>query len=303
MTNTAAALRANEAVELLHAWMQARARMLDVRMLIIKGPGLAHHGLRAKRTSSDVDVLVHPDDFDRVTAALATAGWKRREGSFAADRYTLHSVAFVAEEWPCDVDVHRYYPGFLTEAGSVFDDLWARHETMEIAHLDCDIPGRLSSILILALHSLRSKASDPRHASELEAMLRTTRLDIQEKAELAALAMSTGSAQTLATVLPKLGVETPREETESAALREWRIRVESGATPTYMWLTLLRDGEHGRLSVLRHALWPSRADLQVMYPGLPETAGARFGTRMQRFGRGVRALPRVVGAVVRSRRG
>ena len=68
--------------------------------------------------------------------------------------------------------MHSFYPGFLADPAVVFDALWERRVRMEFAHRECDVPDRVSGILILALHSLRGATIQRRHADELEQLLR-----------------------------------------------------------------------------------------------------------------------------------
>src|SRR6188768_285867 len=141
------------AYPLAGAWCSELAARLPVRALVIKGPALAEYRLRTPRIAADVDVLVHPDDYKSYTMAIAASGWTERHHLFIADRTAPHSTTFIRDGWPIDIDVHRFFPGFLADPGLVFDILWARRVPRTSGHVRTWVPDRPSSALILGLHS------------------------------------------------------------------------------------------------------------------------------------------------------
>jgi hypothetical protein len=299
VTAPATLLRLDEGVDLGHALIQRLAESRGIRVLFIKGPALHRHGLRDARTSGDIDVLVEPTRFDDLCDAITATGWRNRDTVLISRLTTLHSRNFLRDGWPCDLDVHSYFPGFLKPQAEVFDALWERSVRMDFAHRECDVPDRISGVLILALHSLRSATIQPRHAIELEQLTRIT-LTEQERADAASLALATGCAATLETVLPRLGivVTPPDSELRSAELREWRERVASGSHGSYFWFVAFRRAPWGeRPRLLWRALWPSRHDLLVARPETVDTFSGRTRARVARLGRGVRSLPAAARAV------
>lgn len=304
MTGSHVVLRLDEAVELGHAWVQAVADERGIRVLFIKGPALHRHGLRPERTSADVDVLVEPARFAELCDAILADGWTERPGVFISHRTTLHSTTFLRDDWPCDLDVHGFFPGFLADPADVFEALWARRTRMEFAHRACDVPDRVSGILVLALHSLRGASIQARHADELEHLTTITLTD-QERADAASLALATGSAATLERVLPRLGihVEAPAAELASTQLREWRERVDSGSYGAYFWLLAFRRANwSGRALIVWRAFWPTRADLLIARPETVDTPPGRLHARVRRWGRGIRSLPSALRAIAANRR-
>lgn len=303
MTRPSVVLRLDEAVELGHAWVQEAAAGRGIRVLFIKGPALHRHGLRDERVSADVDVLVEPARFAELCQAILAAGWTERPGMFISERTTLHSKTYLREGWPCDLDVHDFYPGFLADPADVFDALWERRVTLDFAHRACDAPDRIGALLILALHSLRGTTRQVRHADELEQLLRISLTD-DERVDAAALALATGSAATLETVLPRLGVQVapPPAELSSRELREWRERVASGAYGAYFWFLAFRRAPWPeRPMIVWRAFWPTRRDLLVARPETVDTVGGRARARAGRLGRGIRSLPRALRAIVSPR--
>lgn len=278
-----------DAVDLATAWAAALAERLGIRALVLKGGALAHHGLREARLSADVDLLVEPGAFGPFCAALERAGWRERVMPFINTRADPHSVTFLHNDWPCDIDVHHRYPGFLEDEGVVFEELWNRRERLAFAHVDAEIPDRLSSLLVMGLHALRDGAVSPRHRDELDG-LESLSLTDDERAELSDLAVATGCAGTLAEPLLALGAEAPFDE--SPALRAWRARVASASQGAYPWLVLWRSTPwRGRLALAWRAFWPTDADILAARPQSDPRRMSLLEARAQRWARGMRGLP------------
>jgi hypothetical protein len=298
-----AALRLGEAVELGHAWVQRLADTNGTRILFLKGPALHRQGLRAERTSSDVDLLVEPRLFEHFCASLLAAGWYERPADFITSRTSVHSRTFLRDGWPCDIDVHSHYPGFLSPAADVFEILWADRVRMTFAHKPCDVPDRLASALILALHSLRGKALEARHGRELDELLQVE-LDARDRDRLAELAVRTRCAATLEEVLPRMGIHLPLTEDErsTADAVRWRRRVASGSHGAYFWIDAFRRGDgRERVAVAARAVWPSREHLLLSRPDVVDTMSGRLKGRIARWGRGIRSLPQAMRAISQNR--
>lgn len=298
----ALALSLRSGVELAHAWVQDVADGLGIRVLFIKGPTLSRQGLRAERTSSDVDVLVEPAGFDRMCDEILSRGWRERPSPLIGRLTSVHSRAFLHDRWPCDLDVHRHYPGMLADPGAAFDALWAERESGEFAHRPCAVPSRVSNIIVLALHSLRGTERQARHASELTA-LETIALTPAERASLADMAMRTGTTVTLAEVFQRMGVAVPVDphESTSTAAHRWRERVNSGSFGSYFWFAALRDARGvERARIAARAVWPTRSDLLLSRPETVDTTVGRTAARVRRWARGARSLPRAL-RVMRAR--
>lgn len=306
VTSSAMQLRSGEAVELAHAWVQQLARSLGIPLLIVKGPSLHRLGLRGQRASSDVDVLLPPGEVEAMCSALRGAGWTERDNGALMSHVGLHSRTFISQTWPCDIDVHWHFPGFLTDPDSVFSALWARRTTIEFAGVPCAVVDRMGGALILALHSLRSTSEQQRHDAELDELIQAP-FTVLERKELGGLAAATGSVEALDAVLPQLGVYLRSSDVaiDLVALREWRQRtaVRDFGLGTYDLLHAFRESPlHRKPAILWRAVWPSENDLRFLRPGLPDDPKVRNAARRDRLTKGIRALPQVLRSVWRNGR-
>ncbi|WP_374238050.1 nucleotidyltransferase family protein [Microbacterium sp. SS28] len=291
MLGSPSLLGLDEAVDLGHAWVQHVAAERGIRVIFIKGPSLQHHGLREPRRSSDVDVLVDPARFEELCNVIESAGWGERSLLFITERTTRHSRTYVRDGWPCDLDVHSYFPGFLAQPSVVFEQLWDRKAQMDCAHRACTIPDRVGSILILGLHSLRGAKADPRHRRELVELGKLT-LTEYERGEVATLAVATGSSETLRDVLSALGVplDVSIDQRSSKQLREWNEWVSFESYGPYFWILALRHARWFEKPIVAwRSIWPTRHDLVLARPEVVDTPGGRLVARVLRLGRGFRS--------------
>lgn len=197
----------DEAIRLAYALAAKAAELTGVRVLAIKGIVASHHGLRAERTAADVDVLIETDGFAAFTRQRQEWGWRSRYGGLEDFPVAGHSVTYLHEQWPCDIDAHRRYLGFLAPAPQVFDALWERRQPLSLADRLVPIADWASSVAIMALHSVRSAPANPRHADELRHLIDLSPTwTRQQRNELAALARATGCVQSLDVAWRRLGV-------------------------------------------------------------------------------------------------
>ena len=282
------------------------ADTLGVRSLLIKGAGLEELGLRSQRTSSDVDLWIDPRRFDDVLGALAKRGWVERPRWRLSDAMTTHSVSLLHPGWSCDIDVHRSFPGFLAPPQHVFDVLWSRRMEVDRAGIRCAMPDRASSAAILALHSLRSSPTEPRHLNEYRDLV--ARLahadDVVLVRQIADVAHATGSVGPLEPLLRAIGAEVPGFDTSDPAYREWIAHVNAGNNVTAVFAQRwARAPWVERPRMLALALWPSNAELRLAQPHRHLGFGALAWERCKRLVRNARSLPILVRARRRAKRG
>ncbi len=216
-----------------------------VQALAIKGPTFAELGVRLLRGSSDVDVLIDPALQHETLDALRSDGWREWAPAKLYEPFGAHSITLEHDAWPCSLDVHWRFPGFLAEPADVFDLLWAGRTEVEVAHQSVATPSRPHALAIETLHILRESSPDTEEAvvaAILRAMPRP--LDAGELQALVELLGPSGSTETLATLARLAGLQAsagPEDGANGAALRAWKNRQRSSAAPLAWWFTELRS--------------------------------------------------------------
>lgn len=259
----------NVAVELLAAAVSDFAEHHGVRIMTIKGRALADQGLRAARGSSDVDVLVDPSAFEHLWRLLRSNGWTDRDKAVLVDLpregsvLAPHARTLEHPQWPCHLDLHRYYPGFLKPAQDVFDTIWRDHTTVEFAHRVCAVPSVTDHWLIAALHAQRSR--DSAQLTDLEDRARsrlTTDLN-----DLSTRAEETGAVGPLRELLWRLTGTTFDLSADAERLSElWRRRVESeDALPETLVEQFSGAGWSARVRLAARKLVPSPRFAQAFF--------------------------------------
>lgn len=210
----------------------------------------------------------------------------------------LHSATFRHRLWPCEVDVHHYFPGFLAPADVVFEALWDRRDLTLIAGCDVACVDRVAHAGLAALHYLRGgRTCDVRRLCEVIRRDWTA----TDLADLADLAVAIGSDVTLSPLLVAVEAPVRRGTAMSPADYEaWRLRVDVSGVLALPWLLELRRLSWSRRPVF---LWVALASdehaLRRGSPDLPPGRRALVGARVRRIRRGLRALPAAVRALPR----
>ncbi len=299
---TGGALLKLEAIELAYVLTARAAEQVGARLLAIKGLVPAAHGLRPARVPADVDVLVEPAGFPAFVEQLQACGWWIRMGEFTDFPAPHHSVTYIHDRWPCDIDAHHRFPGFLAPPEQVFDALWERRQLLPVAGRRVPMTDWAGSVAVMALHSVRSTPDNPRHTDELRHLLDLTPTwTRQQRQDLARLAVATGCVQSLDAVWPRLGVPIdPTAETVPAGdLAEWRRKLDGRIPGTRVWLRYLRGGGPRQVVTrLGTALWPPEAMMRSSRQ-IPEGNPALFRARVARLARAVWNAPRNLLTMVR----
>jgi len=290
-----------------HALCAVRSTSALVRLLSVKGDSALFYGLRPPRTTADADVLVEPSRAKSFAEALALCGWGPRPASESASAVVTHSVALIHPDWPCDIDVHWTFPGFLGDPGYVFDVLWERRQTMTQAGVEVFIPDRAGAVLISALHSLRTPVQTPRHAEEFRMLVNVcAELSEAERRDIVDLAIQTTAVDTARPFLETLGVPLP-DPTPSGvnpALDEWRARVAAdGVVGAQALIAARRLAWYRRPAAMWHIIWPSERDFRIDHPEVAPGRGPLLRARFARFGRGIRQIPAILRGRRQARRG
>jgi len=141
--------------ELVCALVASIAKRDNFEVIFIKGPSLFKQGIREKRHSGDVDVLVAPDNFERIIDALEEVGWERQV-AFWDGTGINHSTALSAPaNWGCEVDIHEYFPGIGLPADQAFRVLMESTYRETFAGIPSFVPNVEAHSVLYALHQIR----------------------------------------------------------------------------------------------------------------------------------------------------
>lgn len=276
----------HEAIKLGYALAMGAAENVGVRAIAIKGLAASTHQLRPDRTPADVDVLIEPVGFAALTGQLEQWGWRSRFGEYADLRAPHHSQTYIHDSWPCDIDAHHLFPGFLAPPQQVFEELWNRRVYLEIGERMVPAADWAASVAIAALHSSRSSLDNPRHSAELRTLIGLSGAwSNTQRTDLATLAINTGCGQSLDLVWQQLGVsvDSQAENISADDLAEWRLQRDGRMPGARTWLRyIVSGGPRDFLPRLGTALWPPealmRADREIGEDGL-----ALFKARLTRL--------------------
>ncbi|MCX6399611.1 MAG: nucleotidyltransferase family protein [Propionibacteriales bacterium] len=293
---TGAVLEVIEAVPLGQVLVDRVARDVGARVLAIKGAVPASFGLRTERHSVDVDALVAPADFESVQDRLIQLGWLSISGEDSARSLPSHSDTLAHPAWPVTIDLHHGFPGFLADAGKVFDVLWEERVLVRIAGQDVAATGLAGATVVAALHALRSP-EQARNVRELDGLISAWdagSFGAEDRARLAALADRTGAAQVVAPFLARIGmpVAQPVDRATTQALAEWRVSSQARETRGLGWLLALRRSQVSDWpGILRRAVLPDD-DAVLRHYGARPDGSRRWRARLRRILTGLGDLPR-----------
>lgn len=291
-----------EAVVLSQVLVSAVGAERGVRCLAIKGPALEHAGLRGPKASVDADVLVEPAGFPLMLDAMADLGWVPGPVVSTPSILRPHARALRNPTWPVEVDLHREFPGFLTDSSQVFEVLWSHRATLMLAGTEVWAGDVVSQAAIAGLHYLRH----PERPGNQEALDDLCQRFIELRgpsgvSELSALAASLGAQSTLVPMLARVGAPLGRQcDVPARGFDQWALGTAATASGA-AWINALMDAPLSKWpSIIRRAAWLS--DAEIDYYHRPPTGGlSRSRARLVRLGRGLRTLPAAAFQIARSR--
>ncbi|WP_372733643.1 nucleotidyltransferase family protein [Nocardioides sp.] len=289
------ALRLEEAVPLAYALADHVAREAGVRALLIKGPVADVQGVREPRQSVDADILVEPAAVPRFTQALEEIGWARSSFDDTPGIIPRHSVVHRHATWPCELDVHNWFPGMLADPAEIFDVLWDRRVTEQIAGRDVTCTDRITTIVIGALHAIRDTHGHP-ESPRLDALVERVLVgDRSDVVELADLAADIGATEPLQPFLDRIEApQVPPKRPTVVPLGDWRLA--TGTTQEVLpWLVgLRREPWLRRPAYIWHAIWLPADRFREWDSSRAEVRGAVLRARLNRLRRALMRLPRAV---------
>jgi hypothetical protein len=209
-----------------------------------------------------------------------------------------HSVHYIHDEWPCDLDIHFTFPGFLAPVDVVFDALWERRTATPVAHRDVPCADLLGQAAIVGLHALRDPGVGHSDADLAFLTGALGSLGDDEREELARLAVATGSERSLRPLLDAVGVPAVDGPwSASADLARWQQRTRVVGVYTTAWLTEMQTAPWTRrLRLIGSALFPTRDLLYSFAADRPRTWENTAVLLFRYWRLGLRRLRRTVSA-------
>lgn len=282
------------AVVLAHALVAHVADEVGIRVLFLKGPIATMQGLRAPDyVSGDVDALCEMGQEQRLIDALEARGWFQRAESEAHALFVTHSVTLCHPQWPCDIDVHTSFPGFLAPPRLVFDVLWAHRQTFDMAEVDVQGPDYPTQCLIVLLHGLRAPFL-PKNQSEIaQSRDRFERMTEADIGRVKRLVEQTGAAEVVHQFFAQLGLSIPVPRRPTAEYTNWRLLTQPSNTEGWL-VTLARTKGWQRWRILFRAVLPTREHLIIDHPAAALSMRATARAYIDRLTRAARLAPSAI---------
>ncbi len=263
-----------EAVPLGTVHLQRLLERAGVRSLAIKGPAFVELGVRQRRTSNDIDLLVHPSDRARATTALEEAGWSIISHWFppALDDI-IYSTTFHHALFPVSLDLHHQFSGLL--AKDAFDQLWARRREVEVARQGITTVSLADALITEALNSMKLLERPQRRA----AVERVVEAAVEVDATLVATCAETlGASHTARLLIEVLGGPAPLGPPPQGYERWLRRGARNGSrelirdilvrspqhAPRVIWEQLTLDPAMARFWAKTHNV-PYRSPRQILW--------------------------------------
>lgn len=286
----AGTLHQDEAVLLATALVDHVAASAGLQVLFIKGPGAGMMGLRENHVSADVDVLVRPEQLDRMGELLGGRGWLERPSGVSVVRRYSHSRTLYHPQWNCDIDVHDRFPGMEALPGSGFDTLWRGRQYLVMAARSVPVPSIPAAVIFQALHSLRAM-DNPRHEREYAGLLQ--RVDVTMHQDIADLSVELRATAALKPLFDALGITLPEDLQESVS-EEWRHRTSVQGTGTAYLVALRESPWRAKPRVLARAAFPSRHTLRERDLHMDDSVAGLLRAHVARWRRALVYLPAAV---------
>lgn len=298
----AANLPLGAAVELAHGLVEYLAQERGIRIVFLKGPIAVAQGLReADYVSGDVDAFCEPGREQDLVAALRERGWVDRPESEGHAMFVTHSVTLLHPDWPCDIDVHTSYPGFLASPEQVFAALWARRERHALAGVPVWGPDRSTQTAVILLHGLRAPFLLKNQREIEQSHGRIAALPAAQVDEVVTLLHETGADEVVHDFFAALGRPIAVPDAPTAEYLRWRLITQPSRTEG--WVAAI-SGARGRerLMLIYRAVLPTREHLAIDHPQAAVSTGAALRAYLTRLTRAARLAPTAVCNVVAARR-
>jgi len=270
---TELSLATSEARDVLAAVVARVAHDAQLDALLIKGPSLAIHGLRAERAWGDVDVLVRPEQVSRLRRGLTASGWEAFNETPDYPLVTLpHAITLIHPRWHTEIDVHTFLPGCYADAATTFEKLWSDRALIDLAHQPVLCTGRIGSALVVALNMARTPTIPRTREETVQWRTAVSTWSEADRTALAALAADCRAADALAPLFDEAGVpSTGRGALTRDEWDDWRLRVRQEAHDGHLWVAAIRRAPAWRKPGL--AIRALTYDPSATEQGVPQPTG------------------------------
>lgn len=225
-----------EAVPLGTVHLQRLLDGVGVRSLVIKGPAFVELGVRRPRTSNDIDLLIHPNDRDAMTAALVRSGWTSISHWFppALDDL-IYSTTFSHPLFPASVDVHHFFSGMFARTRA-FEVMWRGRVRVVLANAEVETLCPEHALVLEALNKFKAAGAE-RWSEIAEAVVAATRPLNPE--QVARAAEDLGAQHSAAALVVAMGGPVPSSP-PSREFEEWARLCGRFRSRLYFWRILAR---------------------------------------------------------------
>ena len=291
-------LHQDEAVLLATALVDYVAASADIPVLFIKGPAATMMGLRENHVSADVDVLVRPEDLDKMVELLGARGWLERPSGVSVVRRYSHSRTLYHPQWNCDIDVHDRFPGMEAPPDSAFDTLWRDRQQVVMAAQNVPVPSIPAAVIFQALHSLRA-INDPRHQREYSTLLQRVNATLHR--DIVDLSVELQATAALKPFLEDMQVKDLPDGPGTVS-EEWRYRTSERFPGSAYLIAFVESPWRAKPLVVARAVWPSRQTLRQRDLYLDKSMAGLMRAHLARWQRGLARLPAAARTIRNSRR-
>ena len=263
-----------EAVPLGTVHLQRLLATAEIRSLAIKGPAFIALGVRAPRHSNDIDLIIAPEDRQRASEVLASAGWGIISHWFppALDD-VIYSTTFSHRQFPATLDLHHHFTGFLAQ--DAFEQLWRARTMVQVGHQDVVCTGREHALVIEGLNSIKMLEHERRPVAAQRVVEAAGAVDV---GAVEAAATAVGARHTAAPIITALGGPDPDQPApegfdswvERGARNSGRdlicdvLRRSPRSAPRVVWEQLTLDPKVARFWAQSHGV-PYRSPQQILW--------------------------------------
>ncbi|QOK23566.1 nucleotidyltransferase family protein [Janibacter indicus] len=214
-------------------------RLLDdagIRSLVIKGPAFVELGVRKPKHSNDIDLLIHPDDRERVAGLLEASRWQSISHWFppALDD-VIYSVTYAHPSFPASVDVHHYYSGVFARADA-FESMWAQRVSVDLAHAQVVTMPSAHALIFEALNKFKAAGVGQWDATARAVVDAAQWRDLEQ---VRRAAEELGATESAGALIAALG--GPRATHTSPKFRRWAKEAGRFRSRIYFWRIVTRS--------------------------------------------------------------